>query len=51
MTLPQPMLWWPTLWAHVLYPDLNVSLEETLGLELVASLDLNLSITLNADTT
>ena len=32
-------------------PDLNVSPEETLGPELVASLDLNLSIALNADTT
>ena len=32
-------------------PDLNVSPEETLGPELVAPLDLNLSIALNADTT
>ncbi|RVX03262.1 hypothetical protein CK203_020000 [Vitis vinifera] len=32
-------------------PGLNVSPEETLGPELVAPLDLNLSIALNADTT
>ncbi|KAJ9691568.1 hypothetical protein PVL29_013680 [Vitis rotundifolia] len=35
---------------HVIL-DLNVSSKETLGLELVAPLDLNLNIALNADTT
>ncbi|KAJ9674989.1 hypothetical protein PVL29_024102 [Vitis rotundifolia] len=36
--------------SHVI-PDLNVYSEKTLGLELVAPLDLNLIIALNADTT